>query len=171
MSKINKHPKQKAQIRGVFYKKETINDNYYYHYILPNVYHGDHKSKNMHTANTLDHFNTKVNDYIEKNMDSLGISDSFKINKPIYRDGKYHDIKTPELKCGNITHFKCKSTDSMELIVGLEYLIVCDLYMYNFIEGGGTNNTTCCEKQIFVNNRIIGWTIKIVNHREHNSSL
>lgn len=145
MSSRKNLPKQKAVLHGIFYKIEQIKDKYYYHFLLPDIYHSTSTS---HTSETLKTFNSKVNDFFEKRIDeSILFTDSstVKINNPIYRDKDYKDFNC-------ITHFKCKTSDSIKLTVGIEYIINCELYTYNFVDPETNLN-------------VIGWTIKLISER------
>ncbi len=145
MSSRKNLPKQKAVLHGIFYKTEQIKDKYYYHFLLPDIYHSTNTS---HTSDTLKNFNSKVNDFFEKRIDeSILFTDSstVKINNPIYRDKDYKDFNCT-------THFKCKTSDSINLTVGMEYIINCELYTYNFVDPETNLN-------------VIGWTIKLISQR------
>ena len=138
-----KSPKQKVVIRGIYYKTEEIKNNYYYHFLLPDIYHSYDADKPSHTLSSLKAFDIKVNEFYDKNIEDAVIfsdSTSVKQNKPIYRDKAYPDFR-------NFTHFKCKTADKMSFVVGLEYIIHGDMYAYSFIEPETNKN-------------IMGWTIK-----------
>ena len=152
IEKKKKLPSQRACIRGIFYKKdpEIQNEsNKIYHFLFPGIYS---KNNNCHTANTLQFFEQKVNKFFEDELDNIAAateSSTVSFHKPVYRDPAYRDYKSA-------THFKCKSTDSMSLIVGREYLINCDLYAYNFIGKNSEN----------LSSNISGWLIKIICIKE-----
>lgn len=151
--RINKYPIITSKIKGIFYKKEETGKKIFYHFILPNIYHND--SKQSHTLNILKEYDQKVENFFvgnhEAKLDKL-IADknihSAKIYKPMYREqglAKNSDIQ--------YTTFKAKLQNSIDLIVGLEYLMDVDCSCGNF-----TNNET--------HENVTYWTIYINEIKE-----
>lgn len=141
----------KTTINGIFLKKEvTHNNQTYYHFILPEIYHGNY-DKISHTTNTLTNFDKKIMEENEKKIDKLDLY--AKVTnicnyRPIYKD---NIISVPTIK---FSHFKAKSSANINCIVGLEYQLLTYLNSYSFIDKENPDS------------QINGWYIRIVSMKE-----
>lgn len=140
----------KVTIKGIFLKKEVVNDKVQYHFILPEIYHNT-PDKPSHTFATLTNFRDNVMKSVEKKVDNATISDVIEIHNysPIYKDSK---LITRSFVDYDFTNFRAKLSKTKDtFIVGLEYQLIAYLTKYSFVDNS---------------NQINGWYIRIASFKE-----